>query len=53
MKKTAYLINVARGPIVGDLALIAAFRGGTMPVSVVNREVLNHARVAAWLANVT
>ncbi len=30
MKKTAFLINVARGPIVDETALIAALRGGTI-----------------------
>ena len=107
MKKSAYLINVARGPIVEESALIAALRNGTIagaaldvfeqepvasdnplltmdnvivtphslcwtdecfdaiaraglgsvadfamrvtPVSVVNREVLVHPSVAAWL----
>jgi phosphoglycerate dehydrogenase-like enzyme len=109
MRKTAYLINVARGPIVDERALIAALRNGSIagaaldvfeqepvapdnplltmdnvivtphslcwtdecfdaiaraglgslvdfathrqPVSVVNREVLAHPAVAAWLKN--
>lgn len=110
MKKSAYLINVARGPIVEESALIAALRNGTIagaaldvfeqepvasdnplltmdnvivtphalcwtdecfdaiaraglgsvadfamhvtPVSVVNREVLAHPAVSAWLKGV-